>query len=500
VLLGACILFYLVNNTIWLLNDASSPSFDKAAHARFGLQFLRIFQDPVSVSFGRILNVTQYYPPFFHLCSVPFTMVLGFSVEHMAAANFLFLFLAAFSIYGIAARLFDEWVGIGAVVLTLLYPMVYALSRVVLVDFALLAMVTLSLYCILASDGGLNRRWSALLGAVLGCAALTKWTVVVFVAGPGILWLAVCLRRNRPSFRAAAGSLTMVALVAGIVALPWYLNALGVFLKGAEEAFGSYPAQEGDPTRVLDSLRWYWGAARDVLIMKPLLLPTALGLAAFIVRVRAWARWSFLLCWILPAAAFFVLIPNKDPRYVTPLLPAIAIMTAAGIRSVPWKVARALVWAFVLSVGVWQFYAISFGWPETIRHAYTHAPERPNWKVREIVTALAAIPSPQPLRVAVLPDDPDFEANLFQLDVAVRSLPLQIDGFDGRVPVRALVGYDVLISKTGTIAVEWTATSRVTFVEGLKEWIASGNRGPEVALWRTWPLPDGSVAEVYVIR
>ena len=501
VILGASILFYVVNNIIWLSQDASSPSFDKALHARIGFEYLQMFREPTLAMLGRILRVTDFYPPFFHLSTVPFTMALGFSVAAMAATNLLFLAAVVWGVYGIGTRLFDESVGVGAAVLTLLYPMVYALSRQVLIDFALVAMVVLSLYMVLASDAGLDRRRSAWLGVVLGCTLLTKWTALVFVTGPALLWLAVCLRRNRPSFRAAALPLTIVALVAALVSLPWYLVALGPFLKGAAEAFGSYPAQEHDPTAVIDSLRWYWRAAWETLVMKPLLAVTVLAVAAFVVWVRRWLGWSYLLAWIVPAGAFFVLIPNKDPRYVTPLLPAIAIMSAAGIRAVPWKTVRAVSWAIVLGIGIWQFYAISFGWPVRVSHPYAHPPSRLDWKVREINTALAGIRSPYPLRVAVLPDHADFEANLFQLDARVRALPLEIDGFDGRdQDARALAPFDVLISKSGTIAVAWTAPHRLKFRESLKEWIATGNSDPKVTLWRTWPLPDGSSAEVYLIR
>ena len=499
--LVACVVFYVLNNSIWLLKDASSPSWDRAAHARFGLEFLRLFQHPQDLTLLKLLDVSNYWPPFFHLCSVPFTMALGFSVEAMAATNFLFLVIAVFSIYRIGERLFDRSVGIGAVVLTLLYPMIYALSRDVLIDFALVAMVMLSLHCVLESDAGLDARRSALLGVVLGCAVLTKWTAVVFVAVPAVVWLVVCLRRNRPTFRAAVGSLGVVALVAAMVAFPWYQHARAAFLEGATAAFAATPAEEGDPTRIIDSLRWYWGAVLSALVLKPLLFPTLLGLAAFFARVRAWAGWIFLLSAIVPTAVFFVAIPNKDPRYVTPLLPLVAMMVAAGIRAFPWKAVRLATWLFIVAAGVYQFYAVSFGFPVSVSHFYTHPPVRPDWKVNEILDAMSRIPTQHPLRVAVLPDAPDFEPNIFMLDAAVKSLPMQIDGFGhGAERVERLMQYDVLVSKTGSIGVQYTATHRLAFREALTEWIRKGNRQPEVTLWRTWPLPDGSLAEAYLVR
>jgi 4-amino-4-deoxy-L-arabinose transferase-like glycosyltransferase len=137
VALAGFVACYGIANSIWLLNDGSSPSFDKAAHAGFALKFLRLFEEPARLSLTKLLSVTQYWPPLFHVASVPFTLTLGFSVGSVAATNLLFLVIGATAIYRIGRRLFDRWVGAGAAVLTLLYPAVIGLSREVLVDFSL---------------------------------------------------------------------------------------------------------------------------------------------------------------------------------------------------------------------------------------------------------------------------------------------------------------------------------------------------------------------------
>ena len=176
-------------------------------------------------------------------------MVLGFSVTSVAATNFLFLPVAVFSIYGIGRRLFDGWVGAWAVVLTLLYPIVYFLARTVLVDFALLAMVALSLNLVLASDGGLHVRRSWGLGLAAGCAMLTKWTAVVFLSGPALFWLVRCLRRGKPRPVAVMPALGLAALAFAIVALPWYVKAFGPFLEGARRRSGRIPCRKAIRSR-----------------------------------------------------------------------------------------------------------------------------------------------------------------------------------------------------------------------------------------------------------
>jgi hypothetical protein len=101
----------------------------------------------------------------------------------------------------------------------------------------------------------------------------------------------------------------------------------------------------------------------------------------------------------------------------------------------------------------------------------------------------------------VLPNDPDFEPNLFQLQSAIDRLPLQIDGIGHELEsVADLARYDAIISKTGRVSPRYSAGSRQAVRD---EIVREAGRPPSeaaIVLWRTWPLPDGSRAEVYVKR
>jgi hypothetical protein len=117
------------------------------------------------------------------------------------------------------------------------------------------------------------------------------------------------------------------------------------------------------------------------------------------------------------------------------------------------------------------------------------------------VTSLASAHRGQRLRIAVLPNEPDFEPNLFMLAAEKRYLTFQIEPLgDGPQRVERLRGYDVFISKTGPIAIAHTAPWRAEFRDRFQEWVARGQRRPQFTLWRTWPLPDGSRAEVYLVQ
>ena len=198
---------------------------------------------------------------------------------------------------------------------------------------------------------------------------------------------------------------------------------------------------------------------------------------------------------------FFVLLPNKDGRFLVPLLPALALMTAAGIQHLGWKPLRVLAWTLVVAVGTYQFYTISFGWPQREDHYYTHPPSMADWRYERILLSLDPTHQGRPFRIAVLANDPYFEPNLFQLVAQVRSLPYVVDGFgDAPQSVQHLSDYNVFITKTGSIAIAHTAKWRERFRDQFNAWIAAGNQNPRFTLWRTWSLPDGSWAQVYFIK
>jgi hypothetical protein len=285
--------------------------------------------------------------------------------------------------------------------------------------------------------------------------------------------------------------------------LPSYLSAADEFQRRAPITLGSDAVREGDPTPTLASLSWSWAAVRDTLVMKGLLVPTGLGVVALVLDRRTSAPYArtLLLAWTVPAVVGLLIIPNKDGRYLVPLLPAVALMAAAGLQTLPWPTLRRGLWALVVAAGTFQFAALSFGWPVPAEYGYARPPARPDWKIDAILTEIATLPRDRPLHyVAILPNEADFEPNIFMLAAAVRRLPMQVEvvGYADE-PVRAWARYDVIVSKTGSIAVTYAVESRRALRAALETWAADPAARPALARWRTWPLPDGSTAEAYVV-
>lgn len=501
VLVGGIGLFYLINNLVWLGRDTLPPSWDQAAHADHCLTYFRLFGEPMRLSLTKLLTVSSYYPPFFYVSTVPWSFLFGFSAAVLALSEIVFLLVLVFAVIKIGDRLFSPAVGTGAAVLIALCPVVYGLSREILLDLPVIAMVALTQYAILETRAGTDRKKSWALGLALGLAVLIKWTAIVFVAGSFLAVFVGEIKRRRPPAGKVLISLAIALFMALIVALPWYVANSASIASGAAHSLSSDALREGDPSALGLSFRWYWRALARHLVSRPLGIFVLLGLAAFIPLARKKAgALAFLLAWALPAFLVFLVLPNKDGRYIAPLLAAPLILAAAGLDALKPRTVKWAVWGLLALVGTVQFFALSFGSPAGLKNAYARPPRSEDWKAGEILKSVADRWPDRPLRIAFLPDLAYFNFSTFRFTAHIENRPFVIEPV-GTAPgsIEALEGYDVLIIKAGPLAVRHTLKERAAFRDWIKESLKDKTpTGLPFRPWKSFLLPDRTKAFLYV--
>ncbi len=211
----------------------------------------------------------------------------------------------------------------------------FSIGRLSLPDLPLAFFITLTIYAALVASldaHGRAMRWWVLAGAAMGCAFLTKGPVGVIVPALAIApawWL------ERARVSAPAKGLLAAAIVAALIGLPWYV-AMGAvhgrvyldsfFLGDNLERFAT--SRFNDPRPI-----WFY-----VPIVVGGMLPwTPLGAAA-VPPLRGTRRRMSVLSWRLIGWAalpllFFTLSIGKQPRYILPVLPPLALLLAMAIRA-----------------------------------------------------------------------------------------------------------------------------------------------------------------------
>ena len=211
-----------------------------------------------------------------------------------------------------------------------------ALARMALPDLPLAFFITATIGAALIAVGDRvprPRRW--LLGAAVaaGLGFLTKGPLAVII--PGLVVLPIVAIERRAS-RLRAGDMALAVLAFVVVALPWYL-AMG-WLHGTEYLAGFFVGDnlERFATDRFNEPRpwWYYGPVviGGLVPWAPYLLIGAGALGRMAARRGAAGSLETRLgIWIVLPLLLLTISVGKQPRYVLPLLPPLALLLAHGI-------------------------------------------------------------------------------------------------------------------------------------------------------------------------
>ena len=241
------VIFHLVVNWLYISTNVTILGVDVPAHLGSTLVYNRILKQVDLKTLFKALTWSWNRPPLPFLTAVLLYRLFGISTDSALMSNSLYVIVLLLSVYGIGRRVYDRPVGLLAAFLVSTYPILFNLSRTFYPDFALTALVALSIYFLIGVDRFHNRKYSLLLGLTLGLGMLSKWSFVAFIGAP-LLYVIIKSRagldiRSSVGIKAEASSPLHrilispgVHMMAGLLlAAIWYLpnwDQLSGFLLG----------------------------------------------------------------------------------------------------------------------------------------------------------------------------------------------------------------------------------------------------------------------------
>lgn len=176
--------FQLVNNWIFVFTQVTILGWDRPAHLTRTLIYNDMLQQVNLRSLFEVLTWSWNRPPLAHLTTVPLYRLFGVSTDVALMGNAVYVAILLLSVYGIGRRMYNAQIGLLAAFLVSTYPILFSISRMPYVDYAVTAMVALCIYLLVACAGFRHRGYSLLLGLVIGLGILTKWPFIAFSGGP----------------------------------------------------------------------------------------------------------------------------------------------------------------------------------------------------------------------------------------------------------------------------------------------------------------------------
>ncbi len=423
---------------LWVELDQTTPAWDQARLLNITLFHWQHFQqfEWSRDWWLRLWQLSDQYPPLLFLATLPAFHLFGIGVDQALWINCGFTGLLLGAVYLLGAHLFRRTVGLLAAGICLLLPGLYRVRLDYLIEYPLVALVALSFCCLtywwslvqaspfygqlgkpLKHRLGWQWLWAIALGVALGLVFLTKQSSPLYLLIP-LGWVGGVILRRRQWQQLAQLS---VALILGLaMVFPWVQPNWLLIFSIAHRSTVLSAAKEGDPA--LTSWRaWiYYLQILPGLVGWLLLLVPLVGLLLYwrqTVVGRQWAtpltkslqgstappdfssktreekRQAFVasrrsLLWLLLYLVGGYLLnslnPNKDLRYVTPLLPILAVVLAYGLSLIPrrWQTIHWATLGGATLVMVLNLFPILppdgaipvFQTPYTLHQAYTGKP------------------------------------------------------------------------------------------------------------------------------
>lgn len=335
---GGLVLLWLLAtgaDRAWLAGDGRLPSWDQADYLNSALDHgraLGLLPGGGWQGWEALLDLSPKIPPLASLVNGTVMAVAGDAPDQAAWSLSLWhgLLLLVVALWG--RQLGGAGLGLLAALVTVLLPSLAAQRVDYVLEIPVAASGTAALWLLgrWARPGAAGGRWGQALPAALALAAavLIKQSVLLLLLGP-LLWAAATgLARRGRRLQVLAALALVLALVA-----PWLGHNLITTVSGTDRATLESAAREGDPGA--GSLAgWLWYPRRLPQLIGWWLPAGAITGGLLALRRGGWRRPGFDQAWLLGclAAAWLLttLSPNKDPRYLAPLLPLLALVLAPG--------------------------------------------------------------------------------------------------------------------------------------------------------------------------
>ena len=487
----------------WVKQHQLPPAWDQGDHLSRALGFWQVLQHlaPFNAGWWHELwaQAPSYRGPLTYLVTAPLFSVLGPSYGTAILSNGLFQALLLLSLYGLGRLAGQRNGGLWAAFLAAVAPALLNQRTDYLIDFSLTAVISACWLLISWRHlGQMRRPWlaSALAGLGLGVLVLTRPTGLLLLWLP-LAWLLIraigqLLKRKGQ----LAGEAVLASWLAWLVAGGWFSQNWLTILSTVNNArrWGVL-YQEGLEANTLEGWLYY-----------PRLLPSMAGAWLVGVVVIGWSlscwqrqawpqlpgtpeqRWRTAWWLSFPVGALLLasLMSTKDVRFVLPLLPQLLLLLGLLISQ-----AGRWLQGPVVVLGMAGWLATQFGIGPNLTGFPAHLPRQgQHWPLEEIVGTIRA-QSPQQLStLAVLPDH-EF-LNAFNLEAEGRRQQFRVAARQTVAPVEHLqddlAGFDWFLLKGGNQGV--MSDERQARLSTLVR------QSPAFLEVQSWPLPDGSRAEL----
>ncbi len=340
IVLGIWIGLLVLGNLIWLILDKNPPAWDQAAHLKAVVETNQFLKEQYDGGVIQLIRSFYGYPPLVYFLGGIWSLIVGTGVSQISFLNTFFLIAAIVGVYKLSGN------KILPAIIFSLFPVIYDISRNMLLDLALTVWVVWGLYFWIK-----NNDVGILIMLIL--ASLTKLNGFIYFVPMVVYYLWKSKDSERQFLRLVSGGIIYLLAVGWW----WGVNYQNIYLYLTGLAGQGEAAT--DPMNLLSWQTW-------IHYFKLFFLNQLGPIAALVFLVTGKKTDKKLIWWTVATYAIFTIIKNKDFRFTMPILPVVAVWWGWGMEEVGrdrLRPVRTVLIGLLLGWMGFNYIENSYNWP-----------------------------------------------------------------------------------------------------------------------------------------
>lgn len=526
IILVAMIVTFMSANLVWFRLDQAPPMWDQSHYLMSSERLFRTLIDEGWLSFfDAYTTVFGTKAPLITVLPIPLYYFLGNIYESALYINLIFILICSIYLYKLTSLVADEKTALISVFILNTFPLAFAMSRELLVEYGLMTLVVSWMYHIIRLDSG-NRRLDALaLGIILGLGMLMKISFLVYIAFPTVFLIALKSAHIKRLPDNWIRNLLIIALIGAAIAGPWYLRNLPKIVEFVFSAgYGDLAKYYGTgDVFTFGAIQAYWGSLINsgisfyYFILLAASVSTSILVAILARRSDTGRQFEskyllFILIWILVPLTLFTFSVNKDYRYSLPYYPALAILCAVAMTRVAVVKPLKYLPIILLIFPAFNYFYMSFAkdapsyrWGRFVILAphlgFAHPPIIDSWPNVQIIDRIqtdARELGKQKVNVTMLVDHPylnhltqGYYAENLRSNIRFETIVFHTKESDEEIVQKVSQDTDYILTKSEKLGPDFSNIKNIR----IKRILDEGNL--PFAYFDYLPLPDSTFLEMY---
>lgn len=339
------------------------PEWDEQHYMRMATEFYRLIK--YNLSFNTPYDMLQIVPfrqLGYPLMIVPFLLIFGLSKAYFWGifTNGLLYVATIFGIYFVARNFLSTFSSFLAAFTFAFYGWTLLHLHLTYSETASSAFIVWTLFFLIKSNMFQNRKLSLLFGVFLGLGLFVRWIILAYILGP-LIYVFYQMLKNKLFKKKVLVNIGLSVLISLLLSFFQYVqNYYWMFryfydVRVGSEVWQALPREE---TSLLSAYAWtfYLNSFAQLGILFFILI-----VSGFILALRKKSKLKPILFITIVGYIFSVIAPIKGERYIVPIFPYLAILSASVfdyIRSNKIKYALAL---FTIVLSIFSFLGSTWG-------------------------------------------------------------------------------------------------------------------------------------------